>query len=71
MGILGDVLKEKWFWIIVGSLILILIGSLIIILVIVLLPPPLNAILTICIIIGWGIVSGYKEWVKSREKERG
>jgi len=69
MGLLWDILREKWFWIIVGSLVLILIGSLIIIWVIIQLPTPWNAVVVICVIIAWGCVSGYKEWLKSKEKD--
>jgi hypothetical protein len=70
MGILLDILREKWFWIIVGSFILILIVPILIVWIIVQLPTPLNAIVTIgIVVIGWGLVAGYKEWSKSKEKE--
>lgn len=66
MSVLKDVLSEKWFWIIVVALIFIFIGSIAIVLVLVYLPPPWNAIATIIIIVLWGVVSGYKDWVKSK-----
>jgi glucan phosphoethanolaminetransferase (alkaline phosphatase superfamily) len=67
MSEIKDILSEKWFWIIVISLVAILVGSMLIVLIIVLLPPPFNAILTICIIIAWGVVAGYKEWLKEKK----
>jgi len=69
MSEIKEILSEKWFWIIVLSLILILVGSMIIVLVIVYLPSPYNAILTILIIVVWGIAAAYKDWLKEKEKE--
>jgi len=63
-------LKEKWLWIIILSLILITLGSLLIVYLILILPFPLNTIFFVGLIILWGIVSGYKEWLqKERSKE--
>jgi len=69
MSEIKEILSEKWFWIIVLSLILILVGSMVIVLVIVYLPSPYNAILTILIIVVWGIAAAYKDWLKEKEKE--
>ena len=69
MGDLRDILHEKWFWIIVGSLILILVVPLIIVWIIIQLPTPWNAIAVICVVFAWGGAAGYKEWLKSKERE--
>jgi len=66
---ISEILTEKWFWIIVLSLILITVVPLLIVYLILLLPAPLNGIVTICIIIAWGVVAGYKEWIKERGKK--
>jgi len=32
-------------------------------------PAPLNFIATILIVIGWGVVAGYKDWILAKAKE--
>jgi hypothetical protein len=65
-----EILHEKWFWIIIILLILIFVMPFIVIMLLVFLPYPLNTILTVCILVCWGIVSGYKDWITSKsEKE--
>jgi len=64
------VLKEKWFWLIILSVVLIFTVPFIVIYFILFLPPiwgPLVA--TIIIIVLWGVVSGYKDWLIARRKE--
>ena len=65
-----EILTEKWLWIIIISCILIMVGPLLIVWVILNLPYPLNTIATICLIGGYGVAAGYREWVLSKRKER-
>jgi len=65
-----EILTAKWLWIIIISCILILVGPLLIVWVIVQLPYPFNVIATICLIGGYGVVAGYKDWILSKAKER-
>jgi len=62
-------LTEKWLWIIIGCLVLILVTPLIVLLVILTLPPILKVTATIILLIGWGIAAGYKDWIISKRKE--
>lgn len=64
-----EVLKEKWFWITILAMILVVFGSMLIIYCILLLPYPLNTIGILGLVLLWGVVSGYKEWLR-KEKER-
>jgi len=64
-----EVLKEKWFWTIVFSLILIICVPLAVVWVILILPYPLNLILTVMIFIAWGVAAGYKDWIMSEKEE--
>ncbi len=63
-----EVLSDRWFWIIIVSAALIIIIPLIVVWTIFYLPPEVKLVATICIIILWGVVSGYKEWVISKRK---
>lgn len=65
-----EILTAKWLWIIIISCILIIVGSLLIVWVIVQLPYPFNAIAAMCLIGGYGVAAGYKEWVLSKRKEK-
>lgn len=65
-----SVLTEKWLWIIILALFLIVIGPLFIVWFILLLPFPFNTILTFILVIGWGIAAGYKEWIIAKNKEK-
>jgi len=66
---MASILTEKWLWIIIIVLSLILVLPLAIVLLILYLPFPLNTVAIACLIIGWGIAAGYKEWVISKRKE--
>lgn len=70
LKIIREILTSKWYWIIVSIGITVFVVPYILVLVILYLPPPLNAIATIGIIIAWGIVAGYKDWLISKEKEK-
>jgi hypothetical protein len=64
-----SVIKEEWFWIIAVSAILILVLPLAIVWFILKLPPELAFIVTILLIIGWGVAAGYKDWLVARRRE--
>lgn len=66
---MSEILTEKWLWIIILVLTVIIVAPLVIIWFILVLPFPLNTILTILLIVGWGIAAGYKEWVIAKRKE--
>jgi hypothetical protein len=63
------ILKEKWYWIIVIGVTLVVALPLIIIWVILNLPEPLRLFATIVIILAWGVVSGYRDWRKHKMRE--
>lgn len=63
------VLKEEWFWIIALSIILVLVIPFAIVWFILNLPPDGRIIVTIALIIGWGVVAGYKDWLTSKKRE--
>lgn len=68
----SEILKEKWIWIIISALILITLGSLLIVYLILILPFPLNTVVFLGLMILWGVVAGYKEWLRKegdREKK--
>jgi len=64
-----SILSEKWFWIIVISVLLVVSIPLVVVWVILQLPFPYNLIATILIVITWGVASGYKDWVMTKRKE--
>jgi len=66
---MSTILSEKWLWIVILALIVILVGPLLIVYFILLLPFPFNMISTILLVLGWGIAAGYKEWVTAKRKE--
>ncbi|MEM2703272.1 MAG: hypothetical protein QXR45_08935 [Candidatus Bathyarchaeia archaeon] len=63
-----EVLSDIWFWIIVISAALIILIPLVVIWTIFYLPTELKLVATICLVILWGIVSGYKDWITSKRK---
>jgi hypothetical protein len=67
---MSRVFVDKWFWITVLSVFLVIVGPLILVWGILNLPVELRIIATICIIILWGVVSGYKDWIVSKEREK-
>ena len=67
---MSEILTEKWFWIVVLLLSIVIVGALLLVYLIVLLPFPFNTILTILLVVGWGIAAGYKEWIMSKSKEK-
>ncbi|MCS7125051.1 MAG: hypothetical protein NZ932_06550 [Candidatus Bathyarchaeota archaeon] len=61
-------MTSKWYWIIVSIGIAVFLTPYLIVLVILYLPPPINAIAIFGIIVAWGIVAGYKDWIISQRK---
>lgn len=70
LKVIREILTSKWYWIIVSIGITVFVIPYILVLVIVCLPSPINAIVTVGIIIAWGIAAGYKDWITSKEKEK-
>jgi uncharacterized membrane protein len=62
-------MKESWFWIIIVSLILIIVLPLVIVWFILALPPELSFVATILVIVTWGVVAGYKDWIIHKRNE--
>jgi len=65
-----SVIFDKWTWITILSVFLVIAGPLVIIWGVLNLPADLRIIATICIIILWGVISGYKDWVVSKRREK-
>jgi len=63
------ILSEKWLWIIILSLIVILVGPLLIVWFILVLPAELKILATILIVVAWGVAAGYKDWLQAKRKE--
>jgi hypothetical protein len=61
---------SRWTWIVVVSMVLILVVPLIVVWTIIELPPELRLVATISIILLWGVVAGYKDWVKAKRREQ-
>jgi len=71
---MAGILSEEWLWIIVLALIVVLIGPLLIVWLVLALPAELKLVATVLIVIGWGVASGYKDWIldkRRREEEQG
>lgn len=60
---------SKWTWIIIASVILIMVIPLIVVWTVLQLPPEIRLIATISIIVLWGVVAGYKDWIIAKRKE--
>jgi len=66
---LSWIINERWFWVIVIALVSILIIPFFIAMFILILPPDLRLVMTLLLVVGWGIAAGYKDWVLSKRKE--
>lgn len=68
---LDSTLFNKWLWIIVAGGAAIVIFPFAIISAIIMSPSWLAAVITILIVIGWGVAGGYKEWsLHKRNQEK-
>jgi len=63
------ILSEKWLWIILLAVILIFTVPLVVVWVILNLPSEMRLFVTILIVISWGVVAGYKDWIIGKRKE--
>jgi hypothetical protein len=64
-----SIIHDKWFWFTILSVIVIIVLPLIIVLFLIQLPDELKLVSMIALIVIWGVVSGYKDWVIARRKE--
>lgn len=64
-----SIIYDKWFWFTILSVIAIIVLPLIVVMFLIQLPGELKLISMIALIVIWGIVSGYKDWVIARRKE--
>jgi len=60
---------DKWTWIIILSVTLVVVVPLIVVWSILQLAPEVRVVATIFIIVLWGVVSGYKDWIIAKRKE--
>jgi uncharacterized membrane protein len=60
---------DKWVWITIVSAALVIVVPLLVVWFILSLPAELKIVATIGIIVLWGVVSGYKDWVVSKRQE--
>jgi len=67
---LAGAFSDKWFWITVVSIILIIALPLIVVWGILSLPGEVRLIATVAVILIWGVVSGYKDWVVSKRGQQ-
>jgi len=63
-----SLLTEKWLWAIILALIVIIIGPILIIWAILALPGEIKLVVTILIVVGWGVAAGYRDWLKERRQ---
>jgi uncharacterized membrane protein len=69
---MSNLWTDKWLWITILSTLLVIVLPLVVVWGILNLPADMRIIATVFIIILWGVVSGYKDWIlsKGREKEK-
>lgn len=60
---------DVWFFIIVVSVTLVISVPLLVVWFILQLSPEVRLVATIVIMVVWGIVSGYKDWIIAKRKE--
>lgn len=61
--------STKWFWITAVLAVLVILVPLTVVWLILQVSPEIRIVATISIVVIWGIVSGYKDWVISKGKE--
>jgi hypothetical protein len=61
---------DRWFFVTVMSVTLVLIVPLVVVWLILQVGPEFRLVATIAIIVAWGVVSGYKDWIISKRKEQ-
>lgn len=60
---------DKWTWIVIFSIVLVLVVPLIVVWTVLQMAPEFRIVATIFIIVLWGVVAGYKDWVIAKRKE--
>jgi len=66
---LVSAILDKWTWIVILSIVLVLVVPLIVVWTVLQMAPEFRVVATISIIVLWGIFSGYKDWVIAKRKE--
>ncbi|MDH7564415.1 MAG: hypothetical protein QHH24_06025 [Candidatus Bathyarchaeota archaeon] len=61
--------SDKWVWITIAGVVLVIVLPLIVIWGILSMSPEFRMLATVGIVLVWGIVSGYKDWIISQQKE--
>jgi hypothetical protein len=69
LSTLWAIMTSRWYWFIVAAAALIITAPYFILMLLISLPPPWNALTFFLIIGGWGVASGYKDWVIFKSKE--
>ena len=69
LSVLWSIVTSRWYWMIVAMAGAIVITPFLLIILIINLPSPLNFLSTILIVIAWGVVAGYKDWIIAKAKE--
>jgi uncharacterized membrane protein len=67
---MSSFLTEKWLWIIIIALISIALIPFAVLWLLVVLPSPFSVLVTVFLIVGWGIAAGYKDWRIFNKEER-
>jgi len=63
-------LLNKWFWITILGCWAVMIGPFIFLTLMIYLPAPVKVAGLFCLLVGWGVASGYKDWVQARRQEQ-
>ncbi len=67
---MSDILTERWLWIIIFVIFLVIATPLAVVWIILNLPFPYNTIATVLLVILWGVAAGYREWIIEQRKQR-
>lgn len=66
---MSEVLSSKWLWFTILSAVLVLVAPLVVVWFILQVSPELRVVATIAIVVLWGVVSGYKDWILAKRRE--
>jgi len=66
---MSEVLSNKWLWFTILSAVLVLVLPLVVVWFILQVSPELRVVATIAIVVLWGVVSGYKDWIVAKRRE--
>lgn len=66
---MSEVLSNKWLWFTILSTVLVLVAPLVVVWFILQVSPELRVVATIAIVVLWGVVSGYKDWILAKRRE--